>query len=224
MDLVATEHGQAFQKFYAEEVRPPSGMYLPDMLRAIVDRYAFASAPTLEDAAKEGAKFKAGRLVQNSHLIEVKDLGVFSDGILVICWNTDDANIVLNDLITFAQDRFGFRNAITRFPLRFASSVVVDFEESLDNALSTLQELRNDLGRAARRAYGLSVEVMSSRVTLAVDPATLPPHTTIDFMIERRLGVPFSLNRYFSAAPLPTGVHLELLSNLEKRIAVERRN
>lgn len=224
MDLVSTEHGQAFQQFYAEEVRPLSGTYLPDLLRTIVERYAFTAVPTLDQAATEGAKFKTGRLIQGSHLIEIKDLGVFSDGVLAVCWNTDDAKIILDDLIMLAKNTFGFRHAITNFPIRFVSSVVVEFNESLDHALRMFQELRHDLERLVHNAYGLSAEIVASRVTLASDPTTLPPHTTVDFTIERRAGMPFSLNRYFSSAPLSTTSHLELLASLEKRIATERRN
>jgi hypothetical protein len=218
MKLISTEHGQAFQRFLEEEIRPPSGIYMPDLLRGIAERYGFATLPTLQDALKEGAKFGQGKFVTNDRTIAIKELGVFSDGVLVQTWNTDDANIVTDDLISWTEKTFGTRPPLAIRERRFTSSVIVEFDGSLDSALEIFQELRDTLSKAFHDIYGWSLDINASRIALSCDPTALPPLTTAELNIERRRGIPFSQNRYFSVATLPTGSHLELLESFERRL------
>ncbi len=85
MNLISTEHGQSLQLFVAEEVRPRSGLYLPDLIRKISERYAFAIAPTnYETVMRESAKYKEGRFVTEGRTIAIKEMGFFVDGILTM--------------------------------------------------------------------------------------------------------------------------------------------
>jgi hypothetical protein len=222
MKLISTEHGQVLLKFIAEEVRPSSGLYLPDILRGIEERYAFVIPPNLQDVLKEGAKFNQGRLIAEGRTIDIKTLGLFSDGVLVLTWNTDDATIVLEDMMSWATEHFGFRQPLTPEPRQFVSSVVVEFDGSLDSALEAFQELMHAFSITLRASYGWSVEIEASRIALACDPTKLPPSAIAALTIERRAGVPFSQNRYFSSAPLPTGAHLELLDGFERQLTKKR--
>jgi hypothetical protein len=217
MRLISTEHGQSFQPFIAEEIRPPSGVYLPEVLLGITERYAFAvRPPNYETVVKEGAKYKEGRLVENGKTIAIKDLGFFSDGIIVGTWNTDDSNTVLDDLIAWSTEKFGFREQQTKLTKTYTSSVVVEFEADLDTALETFGHLKKNVSSAMREICGWDVEVKAARIALATDPTTLPQHRRVDFTIERRVGLPYAENRYFSMATLPTRKHIELLEELER--------
>jgi hypothetical protein len=219
MKLISTEHGQSFQQFVMEEIRPASGLYLPDLVRGIAERYAFSVVPTnYEILMKEGAKYKGGRLVTEGRTIEIKDLGFFNDGALAIAWNTQDSELVLNDVIMWATQNFSFREPLTKLPRRFTSSVVVEFGAELDRAMAAFDELKEDFSSATGINYGLNVDIETSRVALSADPSKLPPLTTVEFTIERRAGQPFSENRYFSVATLPTTSHLSLLEAFERRL------
>jgi hypothetical protein len=216
MKLISTEHGQAFQRFLEEEIRPPSGIYMPDLLRGIAERYGFATLPSLQDALKEGAKFSQGRFFYNDRTIAIKELGVFSDGALIQTWNTEDANIVMDDLISWSQKTLGMRPPLTVRERRFTSSVVVEFDGSSHLSLEIFRELKDALSKAFHDIYGWSLDVKESRLALSCDPTTLPPLTTAEFTVERRRGIPFSQNRYFSVATLPIQSHLELLESFER--------
>ncbi len=223
MNLISTEHGQSLQLFVAEEVRPPSGLYLPDLIRKISERYAFAILPAnYETVFKEGAKYKEGRFVTEGRTISVKELGFFADGVLAVTWNTDDAEIVLNDLIVWAGQNFGFREARTKLPRRFVSSVVVEFDVELSRALTAFDELQEGFASAIKEKYDMYPEINASRIALSADPTKLRPETTFEFAIERRAGRPFSENRYFSSATLPTASHLDLLGAFERRLLAKR--
>ena len=149
MRLISTEHGQVLFLFVGEEVRPSSGLYLPDVLKFIAERYAFVTLPSIQHALREGAKFNQGRFIDKNRTIEIKTMGLFSDGMLVVTYNTDDAVVVLEDMISRAIDRFGIRQPLTLRPRQFASSVIVEFENSLDNALKTLQTVSRLFRRSA---------------------------------------------------------------------------
>lgn len=222
MKLISTEHGQVLLRFIADEVRPQSGIYLPDVLRGIAERYAFVTLPNLQDVLKDGAKFNQGQFIDGERTVEIKTLGLFSDGALAVALHTDDAVGVLDDLISWLEDRFGFRQPLTHDPRQFASSVVVEFERSIDMALGATQELKNAFATMLRVSYGWAVGIEASRIALACDPTKLPPQRTAELIIERRAGIPYDQNRYFSAAPLTTSVHLELLDNFERRLSKGR--
>jgi hypothetical protein len=221
--LISTEHGQSLQLFVAEEVRPSSGLYLPDLIRKISEKYAFAVVPTnFETIMREGAKYKEGRFVTEGRTIAIKELGFFVDGVLAVTWNTDDAEIVLNDLIIWAAQNFGFREPRTKLPRRFVSSVVVEFDVEFSKAITVFDELREGLTTAIKKNYGDDPEINASKITFSADPTTLRPQTTFEFNIERRAGRPFSENRYFSSATLPTASHLDLLGAFERRLLAKR--
>jgi hypothetical protein len=220
MNLISTEHGQALQLFVSDEVRPPTGLYLPDVIRQISEKYAFAVVPTnYETVMKEGAKYKDGRLVTEGRMIVIKDLGFFVDGVLAITWNTEDAEVVLNDLIVWATQNYGFREPRTKLPRRFVSSVVVEFDVELSGALTAFDGLQEGFAAAIKKSHGVEPEINASRITFAADPTKLlrsdPP---FEFNIERRGGRPFSENRYFSSATLTTASHLNLLEAFEQRL------
>jgi hypothetical protein len=171
---------------------------------------------------KEGAKYKEGRFAMEGRTIAIKDLGFFVDGALVITWNTDDAEIVLDDLIGWAIEKFGVREPRTRLPKTFVSSVVVEFDADLDRALTAFDELRRGFASVINEKYRMDLEINASRIALAADPTRLPPQTRFEFTIERRGGRPFSENRYFSSATLPTRSHLDLLAAFERRLLTDQ--
>jgi len=218
MRLISTEHGQSFQRFIGDELRPLSGLYVPDMLRAITERYAFGFAPALADALKDGAKFREGRMTQDGATIAIKELGIYNDGALVFSWNTDDAEAVVNDLLRWLTSDFGLREPTTLFPRRLSSSVTVEFHDSIDGAFQAFRAFTNEYAALLSKLYGWQFPLEAARLTFGSDLTTMPQFTNADFIIERRQGVPFTANRYFSSAPLPTSDHLKLLELFESVI------
>jgi hypothetical protein len=202
-----------------EEIRPFSGIYLPGLIAAIAERYGFAVVPNLADAAQQGAKFREGRFTMDDSFIAIKELGVYNDGIIVAAWNTDDADAIIDDVMNWTSETLKLREPILRPNRRYVSSLVVEFDISLDRAFAMFAEFIRTYGEVLKRAYDWEFPVAAARIAFSADRTLMPPHTSADLVIERRAGVPFSENRYFSSVPLRTRAHLELLKTFEDLLA-----
>ena len=220
MKLISTEFGQSFQQYRLEEIRPISGIYLPGLIAAITERYGFGVVPSLAEAAQQGAKFREGRLIVDAHLIAIKELGIYNDGIVVAAWNTDDADTVIDDVNNWELQTLTLREPIFKPVRRHFSSLVVEFDFSMNRAFTMFGEFIRTYEEVLKRTYAWEFPVEPSRLTFTADLTKMPLHTSADFVIERRTGgVPFSENRYFSSVPLQTRAHLELLASFEHLLA-----
>jgi hypothetical protein len=215
MRLIATENGQIYQPFVGDEVRPASGFYLPDLLRGLAERYGFMTIPNWVDVTKEGAKYSQGRLLTGGEIIEIKSLQFYPDGIIVTAWNTEDADKTLDDVIAWVTDTFRFKEPITPRPRRYTSTVIIEFDHTVDTLLDKFHEFRQTLATAYAETYG-NVVLETSRLAFSTDPSRMPPLTKAEFTIERRADIPYSQNRYFSAATTRTQTHLQLLQDFER--------
>lgn len=219
MKLISTEFGQSFQQIRMEEIRPFSGIFLPGLIAAITERYGFSVVPNLADAAQQGAKFREGRFTAGDSFIAIKELGVYNDGIIVAAWNTDDADAIVDDVINWTSETLKLREPILRPNRRYVSSLVVEFDISLDPAFTMFAEFIRKYEEVLKQAYDWEFPVEAARITFSADRTLMPLHTSADLVIERRAGVPFSENRYFSSVPLGTRTHLELLKTFEGLLA-----
>lgn len=216
MKLVSIEIGRAIQLFAADEVGPIAGLYLPELFQFVSGRYGFIKHSDVTEASKTGAKFEQGQLKAGEKNINIKELSIHNDGIIVDTFNTDDSSTVVDDLFNSGKQTFRFRDPETKLPRRYVSHVVVDFNRPIDNALKGFEAIRRNLSSAYKNAYGADVIYDMSRIALAVDPQNVPQQTATEFIIERRVNVPHSKNRFYCVAPLPTQTHLALLETIER--------
>ena len=216
MKLVSDELGRVVQLFIADEIGPFGGIYIPDLYQLISERYGFVKQSDMAKVLEAGAKFEQGRLKVGEKNINIMDLTIFNDGIVINGRNTVDASAVMDDLLVWGKQAFGLREPETKITRRYISHVVVDFNKPIDNALRGFGAIRRTLSDSYKQVYGADVNYDLFRVSLTVDPQTIPPQTFTEFAIERRVGVPYSKNRFFSVAPLTTQAHLALLEVVER--------
>lgn len=219
MKLVSIELGRVVQFLVADEIRPTKGIYLAEIIRLVADRYGFGNVPTVPQVGQTGAKFQNGRLVSGDKSVNISELALHNDGIAVSTFlGTDEADFVLQDFWAWSKQAFGFREPSTKRLKIFESHFVVDFDESIEAAFGRFEPITSEMQAALKESYNYDHPVQFNRVTFSVDLASAPPlpGTRTDFWIERRVGVPFSQNRYFSACGLPTEKHLRLLERFER--------
>jgi len=219
MKIIATDTGRVVQLMVMEEVRPPSGVYMPALYQAIGDRYAFVARPQDHGTAiTSGAKFSHGRLITPSKPYLISELGIYNDGIIVDAINTDDAEFILDDLILWTKNQFEVRDRLTEIPRTYSSLVTVEFDRAIEPTLRGVEAFVKNLELALKKAYGWNLETKILRLGINADPQSVPPLRNTQFFIERRIGRPYSENRYQSGAPLRTKEHVVLLQNIETQL------
>ena len=218
MKIVTTEGGRILDLVPLEELRPPGGLYLPDLINGIMRRYAFPTPPDLGEAAKTGAKFEGGRFIHNGEAVAVKELSVYSDGIICDAQNTDLAEMVLDDFRVWATAVFKLQEPISLVRRTFTSALVCDFDKSIESGLGKLSCTADLLSRALNDAYGWDYKYNLNRLAFNVDPKNIPHLRATNFILERRVQVSYEQNRYFSIAPLTTAAHIKLLETIEHEL------
>jgi hypothetical protein len=141
--------------------------------------------------------------------IEIQKLTLYNDGLVVDTRHSTEAgDSFLADLIAFSVG--GFRlssDPVTKAGKRYLSDVEVGTNSILD--------VLNDRGKQFMRLVidATKLDFHEFGMRIGTDPAA--HGTAVMFAFERKAGVPFGQNRYWSQAPLSTKDHLGLLDKLE---------
>jgi hypothetical protein len=227
MNLVAHEFGQVLQLIRLEEMRPASGVYIPDLVQAIGVRYRFQTGPDLsKPLPTDGLKFEHGLLSVDGRPINIRSFGLYNDGLVIACWNTDDADIITDEFIGWSIEAFHLRAPQTHIQRRYASNVIVDFDVPMDDFLIGFNQIAVAYASAVQAAQGEAVEAHLHRIVIGPDPQPGANATQNTLLLEQRLGTAASEKRYFSGAPLTSAAHVALLAEIEGIVAsrTERRH
>lgn len=213
MKLVSHEEGRNLQLVSADEVRPlRGGIYAPDAIGALAARYRFQKYPTSYEP--ETRRFEMGVAEINGINIAINNLDIYSDGFLASTSNTDDSDLVLDDLINWGE-AIGFRRPTTIVPRKYVSRIVVDFDKPLD----ALVDIFGILTKAASSAFAdnpSNLNIIS--VQVGPYPPTQYPYQTT-WRLERRTIEPILPTRYISVAPLPSAAHFAFLDTVERLLS-----
>lgn len=188
MKFISIEQGRVLDLVPLDEIRPNFGIYLTEFVTAINERYGFVSWPNdLSEAVSAGAKFQHGRFIVDGTQAVIKELGVYSDGIIVDTFSTHISDLVLDDLLNFAKDKFALRERATPARRIYTNVAVVEFERNVERGLGKLATIGNLLAESLRSAYGWDYEYNVHRIAFSVDPLGIPQFRNTQFFIERRI-------------------------------------
>ncbi len=215
MELAAIELSRIV--YLTHRVRPAGQMYVPDAVQKFAQRYSFAKLPTVDDLARVPISFSLGKFKD----VQIDEFQIYNDGIIVSAKaNTEVLESFISDLISWTEKEFGLVEAVTATPEKFfESAIIVKSVKDLALSLSPRNDVAEILNRTFRgNLVGVGPYQLSGFI-LDCDPsqfaATRKP---LRFLLERRWGIPFSQNVFYSHAPLRTQDHLQVLSDLERLI------
>lgn len=120
------------------------------------------------------------------------------------------------------EERFQFRDAITRAKKNYGSGIIVEFEHGLEDYIAALANIEKIVTPVLNASLGVNQSVKIERLTFAYDQTDVPAakaQSIGNFVIERRAKAPFSQNRYFCSAPIKTSDHVRVLEEIERAIA-----
>jgi hypothetical protein len=198
------------------KIAPSTGqtIYGKKLASAFEEKYGFLEGPKLVsdfDTGK-GVTFLHG-FFENTTVIE--KAVIYNDGMIVESKaDTDLCDQFIDDAVKWASENanihFGLDDA---HPRLYLSHVVVEDNIGIAKLFSRLSSVGVELSKILE-SYGdvnRDIELigfaMQSDVTERAGP--------VPFKFERRAGVPFSSNLYFSSAPVRTSDHVNLLHKLE---------
>jgi hypothetical protein len=209
---IQTIHSQIWWVALFDEIRPIKVRPPGALLEAIQSAFSFRVVPT-EFKPGQGIEYHQGVFHAPEGPIAIEKLATFNDGLnIAVPSSTNDADRVLEKTLEIAFS-LGIREPITPPAHTYVSSIVVDFDCSIDNFLPSF--LYEELAKLAPKngaAHALSFGFQFDPLLLERRP--LAPGNP-GFRIERREGFPYEANRYFSIANMPTTTHLSLLEQFE---------
>lgn len=212
MDITAVLLARVTAFVSIDELNPVGRVSLVDLVKGLVERYKFAKYPKTFDewTPDKGTEFVYGRFDQ----FELSKLTIYERGVSIDTRSsTDDSERVLEDLMTWS----GSVGLVPRRHRRwYTSGLVVESNVALDAMHPALRTLAEKISAAAETQ--LSARFETTSISIGMDPWNAR-YPLIPFRIERREGVPFSENKYWAQAPLPTRTHIELLKDFEAALS-----
>jgi hypothetical protein len=204
----------------ADEIRPARGIDGSKLALALQSTFNFQSP--YKEMKAGGAEFLNGRLVDGDREILITKIAVFNDGVHIqVPTDTDDAEIALQKALTVAFD-LGVRRP-TSTPVHFPqSTLIVDFECSLESILprALLKKISKAMPIAGEShllniATNFDAEKIANGRWRGINPTL--------FRVDRRVSVPYDLNRYFCVANMKSSDHIEILNDFEKVASMSRK-
>jgi len=189
----------------------------PELVQRLAERYSFQKFPKTFDELElaKGIEFLEG----TSGEYPIQKFVIW-DTLLVLETrvNTSVSKAILEEILLWGSKELGINykpGSIKRF------AYISDVTFFSDAPLLTLHAAINNLAIRSSaelsRIWQESVKYEPIVIRLGHDP-TVRKNPIAPFSIEHRAEARFSENKYFSEAPLPTNVHLEMLEQFEKDI------
>lgn len=210
MELVSIEPTRLISLF--DVTRPAGQLFLPDAAMALVSRYSFVGFPT-KFVDVESFEFQLGKFNDGA----IDNFTVYRDGISITSRsNTNFLDGFYDDLLKWLESAFGVvrieTNPVNRF---YESNLVVTSKIDLLTSMQDTAPIGAMVSRKLHETSDLKLDFKPISIALGFDATRVAGVKPIFFRVERRAGVDFSLDRFFSSAPLRTDDHLAVLNQLE---------
>ncbi|WP_127373655.1 hypothetical protein [Mesorhizobium sp. M7D.F.Ca.US.004.03.1.1] len=192
-------------------------MYLPAATADFAQKYEFVEFPkTLEEMRKAKVEFRHGRF----NNISIESVDLYNDGVVIT--SRASSNVLdefLIDVLAYMSERW-HATFTKAFPIdrMYESTLTFHSDKDVLKLLAALNNISRSISNRLNATTGAAIDYYPFGIGLSADHAKIPSLKPIPFRIERREGVDFGANIYFSAAPLKTDDHIEILNEWERSV------
>jgi len=199
------------------DLSPHGKVYFPELVAGVVERYRFQKFPTkVEDFdVSKGVVFEEGKIGNKV----IQKFSIF-DTLLVVETrsNTTESKQILEEMLLWGAAKFGItyspgsiqRNAYVSGVSFYSDASFLQVSPPLDRLASRTSAALSNIWHEPihYETVGIAVghDLMARKYGIA------------QFTLTRRAETRFSDDKYYSEAPLPTDLHLELLEEFETGI------
>src|SRR5271168_1214436 len=222
MRVINSLQGIVALRYSPDDTMPERTVLMRDLISFVGNAYKFSAMPQTPPGPVIDPvfSFQSGELIVGDRKLAITSITLAVGGTIVAARNTDEADIILDDLVATLDTELGYRIRDNVKRRDYQSNIVVQFEPSLEDQISALLRAERVLNReiprpnapfkTKRLAFGFGDPVRPIR------PFSLDDIPNSDFVIERRAGEPYEDNRYLCAAPLRTSEHARVLELVEQ--------
>jgi len=222
MEIAAVLMARAIAWVESTELNPRAAVSYPDLIEAFVARYGFQKFPQKIEEFDEtkGVTFLAGKLGD----AVIEQLVIYTHGIILDTRNsTQQSKRLIEEGLQWASREAGLvykPSFIKRW--QYASQLIFYSNAPLSAIHPAFQRIADRLTGNVAEVTGekLNYELVSFNVNY---DQLNRKHPFGNFSIQRRDNIPFSENKYYSDAPLPTNLHIQLLEQFEADISAPKR-
>jgi hypothetical protein len=194
----------------------PKGLNLWPVCEWLIKKYRFASFPKnlLDVNSEKALTFQAGSFVNSKGENVLVSLAVYNNGLAAdVSSSTDDSDEFLKEVAAEISKNFGL-SVPSSAGKAYVSQLEAEFQFSLAAVNPKLASLAELLSATVKPIDGKRKEFDFGVLHLWTED-TNPTTSPAPFRFERKIGLPFSSNRYFSQAALKTQEHREFLERFE---------
>lgn len=211
MDIIAIHLARVVAFLELRGLDPSGRISQANGVKMLGERYQFAKIPQrFEDLDfDKGVEFYLGTYEE----ICIDKLVLFSDGLTIDTRSsTDDCTKVLNDILENARRSSGAAISPSRF--MHLSQIIFRSEMKVWSIHNYLSDIGKKIAVSVSSDYNQTVTFEPTMIGISADQSQTKLNPAA-FTLDRRAGVPFSEKMYYSAAPLRTSEHIDILNGLE---------
>lgn len=223
MEIIGVLQGMSAYREIQEEYIPERQAPLQDIIQVVRTAYQFQHFPVFGPNAPASVtlNFSQGRFVKNEMAFGITQLLMTPKGDAVVTTNTDQSDLALEHLLELLDTKFGYRLRQSSKTKIYWSHVVVEFDDAIEKYITKIGAIERTISQKVGNNRTFKFKGMAFGTSTA---AKLPGMDMIDmldaqeFLIERRVDIPFEKNRFFCSAPLNTISHIEALREIESTL------
>lgn len=210
MQLAAILSAKAMALVEPVELNKYGKVFFPDLAKALVARYNFQTTPQPSADPSKGLTFGIGRFGKTS----IEELILYPFGILLSTrTSTAESRGLLENAFEWGTKELGLDTIRVR-RWQYESQVLFHSNVPLTALNPAAQIVADVLEKNALEVTGDELKYEMTAATWEID-LLARKYSLGRFSIQRRDNTPFSENKFFSDAPLPTDIHLKVLEQFE---------